>query len=107
MAYVFASFRPRVMLTFRQYIIAYPISKGKLVNFVAFVTRHELENTKFQGPWVSTCDRSVFAGVFAHWEPEVQMLISASLLASYECPVTNLQRSLSVSKSLSNGRSIP
>ncbi|KAK7024836.1 salicylate hydroxylase [Favolaschia claudopus] len=57
------------------YIIAYPISHGKMINFVAFVCRHDLENTKFDGPWTGPCDKSQFAGVFAHWEPEVHALI--------------------------------
>ncbi|KAJ7227879.1 salicylate hydroxylase [Mycena haematopus] len=57
------------------YLLAYPISHGKMVNFVAFVCRHDLENTKFDGPWVGASDRSQFAGLFAHWEPEVQALL--------------------------------
>ncbi|KAF8217161.1 hypothetical protein K438DRAFT_1748263 [Mycena galopus ATCC 62051] len=52
------------------YIIAYPVSRGKMINFVAFISRHDLENTKFNGPWVGSCDSSEFAGMFAHWEPE-------------------------------------
>jgi len=58
------------------YIIAYPISHGKMINFVAFVCRHDLEGTKFDGPWVGPSDTSQFAGMFAHWEPEVQALIN-------------------------------
>ncbi|KAJ7923437.1 hypothetical protein B0H13DRAFT_1979817 [Mycena leptocephala] len=57
------------------YVIAYPISQGKMINFVAFSCRHDLENTKFDGPWVGPGDKSHFAGIFAHWEPEVQALL--------------------------------
>ncbi|KAF8217130.1 salicylate hydroxylase [Mycena galopus ATCC 62051] len=57
------------------HIIAYPISHGKMINFVAFISRHDLENTKFDGPWVGSSDPSEFAAMFAHWEPEVQALI--------------------------------
>ncbi|KAJ6481082.1 hypothetical protein C8R45DRAFT_320629 [Mycena sanguinolenta] len=57
------------------YILGYPISRGRMINFVAFVCRHDLENTKFDGPWVGASDRSQFAGLFAHWEPEVQALV--------------------------------
>ncbi|KAJ7289283.1 hypothetical protein C8J57DRAFT_428970 [Mycena rebaudengoi] len=57
------------------YIIAYPISKGTMINFVAFSVRADLENTTFGGPWVGPGDTSQFAGIFAHWEPEVQMLL--------------------------------
>ncbi|KAJ7115024.1 hypothetical protein C8R44DRAFT_676103 [Mycena epipterygia] len=57
------------------YIIAYPISNGKTINFVAFSCRHDLENTPFEGPWVGPGDKSRFAGIFAHWEPDVQALL--------------------------------
>ncbi|KAJ7923468.1 hypothetical protein B0H13DRAFT_1979915 [Mycena leptocephala] len=40
-----------VLTTPTQYVIAYPISQGKMINFVAFSCRHDLENTKFDGPW--------------------------------------------------------
>lgn len=61
-----------------QYILAYRISGGTLVNFVAFVSRHHLENTVFNGPWMSMVEPSAFAPLFAHWEPEVQALIAVS-----------------------------
>ncbi|KAJ6582241.1 salicylate hydroxylase [Mycena capillaripes] len=58
-----------------QYIMAYPISHGKLVNFVGFSCRHDLENTPFNGPWVGPGDKTQIAEIFAHWEPEVQALV--------------------------------
>ncbi|KAJ4490652.1 hypothetical protein J3R30DRAFT_3751372 [Lentinula aciculospora] len=58
------------------YIIAYRISGGQLINFVAFVIQHKLENTKFNGPWMSTVEPSAFSTSFAHWEPDVQALIA-------------------------------
>ncbi|KAF9044499.1 FAD/NAD(P)-binding domain-containing protein [Hymenopellis radicata] len=57
------------------FVIAYPISRGKMINFVAFTMRHDLENTSYDGPWMVPADVSSFAGAFQHWEPEVQMLI--------------------------------
>lgn len=63
------------MLTSFQYIIAYPISHGKMINFVAFISQHHLENTTFGGPWVSPSNKTEFASIFNHWEPEVQALI--------------------------------
>ncbi|KAF9269723.1 salicylate hydroxylase [Marasmius fiardii PR-910] len=59
----------------RGYVLAYPISQGKLVNFVGFTCRHDLENTKFNGPWVSVTDKSQFTPYFARWEPEVQAML--------------------------------
>lgn len=66
------------MLEPLQYILAYRISGGTLVNFVAFVSRHHLENTNFNGPWMSTVEPAVFSSLFAHWEPDVQALIAVS-----------------------------
>ncbi|KAJ3993829.1 hypothetical protein F5050DRAFT_620234 [Lentinula boryana] len=58
------------------YILAYRISGGKFVNLVAFVVQHHLENTTFNGPWMSTVDVSAFSSTFTHWEPDVQILLS-------------------------------
>ncbi|KAF7292565.1 hypothetical protein MIND_01153800 [Mycena indigotica] len=60
------------------YIIAYPISHGKIINIVAFDMRHDLENTKFDGPWVQHADKEHFTHIFANWEPEVQALVNCA-----------------------------
>ncbi|KXN84136.1 Salicylate hydroxylase [Leucoagaricus sp. SymC.cos] len=57
------------------HIIAYPISRGKLINFVAFVSQPHKENTRFNGPWVSQVGSEEMAARFRKWEPEVQALI--------------------------------
>jgi salicylate hydroxylase len=67
------------MLISLQYIIAYPISHGKMINFVAFSSRHNLENTTFSGPWVSPANKAEFTDTFTHWEPEVQALLDVRL----------------------------
>ncbi|KAJ7698138.1 hypothetical protein B0H17DRAFT_1051225 [Mycena rosella] len=66
---------PSMFLGKHGYIIAYPISHGKMINFVAFNCRHDLEGTQFPGVWMGPGDKSQFAGIFAHWEPEVQVLL--------------------------------
>ncbi len=58
-----------------QYVLAYPIAKGKFVNFVAFKMQHDLEGTKFNGSWVCQTDKSECSGTFKNWEPEVQALM--------------------------------
>jgi salicylate hydroxylase len=58
-----------------QHIVAYPIRHGKMINFVAFSSRHDLENTTFHGPWTSPTETSEFARVFSGWDSEVQVLI--------------------------------
>ncbi|EEB89088.1 hypothetical protein MPER_12861, partial [Moniliophthora perniciosa FA553] len=70
------------------YVIAYPISQGKLVNFVAFTFRHDLENTKYNGPWVASSDKSQFSSHFSHWEPQVQALIDCVDRAPFNGPFT-------------------
>jgi salicylate hydroxylase len=57
------------------YIIAYPISRGKMVNLVAFKTQYDLENSKFNGAWVSFSDKSELVKFFRGWESEVQALV--------------------------------
>ncbi|KAJ7097196.1 hypothetical protein B0H15DRAFT_33887 [Mycena belliarum] len=66
---------PTMYLGKHGYLIAYPISHGKLINFVAFKCRHDLEHTEFAGAWVGPGDKSQFADLFAHWEPEAQALL--------------------------------
>jgi salicylate hydroxylase len=58
--------------------MAYPIRHGTLINLVAFHTRHDLENTAFNGPWVSDCDKEEMVSRFSQWEPEVEVLLSCA-----------------------------
>ena len=73
------SVRPWRLLLFiwfwLQYIIAYPISRGTMVNFVAFKSRHDLENSKYSGAWVCSSEKSELISIFRGWEPEVQALL--------------------------------
>jgi salicylate hydroxylase len=62
-----------------QHIVAYPIRHGKMINFVAFVSQHDLENTTFDGSWTSTTETSEFAHEFSCWDPEVQVMIEVCL----------------------------
>ncbi|KAF8806839.1 FAD/NAD(P)-binding domain-containing protein [Phlegmacium glaucopus] len=67
--------RPMIYLGKNAHIIAYPISRGTKVNFVAFKTRPELENSKFNGSWVCPGEKSEFMNMFRGWEPDVQALL--------------------------------
>ena len=53
----------------------YPIACGTLVNFAAFRSRYDKENTTFNGDWVQDVSREEFFTDFAGWEPEVHNLI--------------------------------
>ncbi|KAG6901681.1 hypothetical protein C0995_009236 [Termitomyces sp. Mi166 len=68
--------RPTQYLGKNGYIIAYPVAHGKYINFVACISRHDLEYSLFDGPWFLPVDRVEFAGHFSGWESEVQQLIS-------------------------------
>lgn len=54
-----------------QHIIAYPISKGRLVNLAMFECNFDQENTEYVGPWVTKADPVDVAKKFEGWEPEV------------------------------------
>lgn len=70
------------ILSHEQYLMVYPISQGKIINFVAFIDRHDLENTRFNGSWVSVAEQDEFPGPFAHWEAEPQALLDVSGFSS-------------------------
>ena len=47
-----------------------------MVNFVAFKSQHDLENSKYNGAWVCCSEKSELISIFRGWEPEVQALIN-------------------------------
>lgn len=58
------------------------MAHGKMINLVAFTSRHELEGTKFNGPWVCPTEKQEFLAAFRNWEPEVQALLDVSIIPS-------------------------
>ena len=58
--------------------MAYPISRGRFVNFAAFEFRPHEEGTHFGGPWVADVDPSYVQGLFRGWEKEVGEIIQVS-----------------------------
>jgi hypothetical protein len=46
-----------------------------MVNFVAFRTQYDLENSKYNGAWVSFGEKSELIKFFRGWESEVQALV--------------------------------
>jgi len=57
------------------HILAYPVSRGTQINFVAFLSRHDQENTKFNAPWVMQAEKDEMSSLFRRWEPEVKALV--------------------------------
>ncbi|KAI1796790.1 FAD/NAD(P)-binding domain-containing protein [Ganoderma leucocontextum] len=58
-------------------LTVYPIARGTLVNFAAFRSRYDRENSTFNGAWVQDVSTEEFFADFAGWEPEVQSLIQS------------------------------
>jgi salicylate hydroxylase len=46
-----------------------------MINIAAFVSRHHLEGTPYNGPWVATAEKDEFLKMYANWEPEVLTLL--------------------------------
>jgi salicylate hydroxylase len=59
-------------------MVAYPISRGRFINFAAFEFDPHLEGTHFDGPWETDQDPSYVQGLFRGWEKEVNEIIQVS-----------------------------
>lgn len=62
-------------------MIAYPISKGRLVNLAMFECRFDEEDTEYKGPWVTKADPADLAKMFDGWESDVADLMKVRPLA--------------------------
>ncbi|KAF8468094.1 salicylate hydroxylase [Russula ochroleuca] len=58
-----------------RHVVAYPISRGRFVNFVAFEFHPHEEGTHYDGPWVADEDPSYVQGLFKGWEKEVGEIV--------------------------------
>ena len=56
--------------------MAYPISKGRLINIALFRASYENAGQEITGPWASQVEPSEILALFKGWEPEAQTLIS-------------------------------
>ncbi|KAJ8508861.1 hypothetical protein ONZ45_g8911 [Pleurotus djamor] len=70
--------QPTLYMGKNAFVITYPISRGSLINFGAFIMRHDLENTPYDGPWVTKTSNHEIVDHFSTWEPEVRQLISCA-----------------------------
>jgi salicylate hydroxylase len=77
-------------------MMAYPISRGRFVNFVAFEFNPHEEETHFDGPWVADVNPSYVQGLFHGWEKEVDELVQVSAW-----PVESIARIQSANKTFS------
>ncbi|KAF7361699.1 RNA helicase [Mycena venus] len=58
-----------------KHIVAYSISQGNVVNFVAFASELDKENQDYGGEWVTDCTKEEVLTCFAGWESEALTLL--------------------------------
>ncbi|KAJ6587124.1 FAD/NAD-P-binding domain-containing protein [Mycena vulgaris] len=58
-----------------KHIVAYSISQGQVVNFVAFASELDKEDTDYGSEWVTDCTKDEVLQCFADWEPEAKQLL--------------------------------
>lgn len=58
-----------------QHIITYPISHGKYLNWIGFVTIPGGEGTTYPHKWVIDSTQDEVAAHFSGWEPEVDQML--------------------------------
>ncbi|KAF8197066.1 FAD/NAD(P)-binding domain-containing protein [Pholiota molesta] len=66
--------KPMVYCGKRKHVVSYPVSQGKLINIVAFVTEPEKEGTYLEGPAVINPSSDVVSSFYAHWSKEVKCI---------------------------------
>ncbi|KAJ6594118.1 FAD/NAD-P-binding domain-containing protein [Mycena capillaripes] len=58
-----------------KHIVAYSISQGNIVNFVAFASELDKENKDYGAEWVTDCTKDEVLQCFAGWESEALALL--------------------------------
>ena len=59
-----------------KHVVAYPISKGRYINFVSLISFPEQMGSKLEGNTMVEVPVSEMANHHVGWEPQVQQLIS-------------------------------
>ncbi|KAF9070110.1 FAD/NAD-binding domain-containing protein [Rhodocollybia butyracea] len=60
-----------------QHVVSYSISAGSVVNVVTFASEPQNEGKPYkEDTWVSHCPQQELLDCYAHWEPEVEQLLS-------------------------------
>lgn len=74
----------------RQHVITYPISHGKYINFVGFVTVPGAKGTTYPRKWVTDASRDEMAAHYAGWEPEVGEMLAVRRHNSVTCTLADV-----------------
>ncbi|KLO12216.1 FAD/NAD-binding domain-containing protein [Schizopora paradoxa] len=70
-----AATTPLMYLGKGRHIVSYPISRGKLINLIGFVSHPEKEGTKLEGPAVIDVPREEMISPYAGFETEARQLM--------------------------------
>ncbi|KAH9949205.1 hypothetical protein B0H21DRAFT_730121 [Amylocystis lapponica] len=57
-----------------KHLVTYPISHGRYINWIGFVTKPSEEGTTYPGKWVVNASKEEVIAHYADWESEVQEL---------------------------------
>lgn len=58
-----------------KHIVSYPISSGKLINAIGFVSEPDKEGTFLEGPAVMNSTTDVVSSFFTNWSDEARCII--------------------------------
>ncbi|KAL6301495.1 FAD/NAD(P)-binding domain-containing protein, partial [Sparassis latifolia] len=58
-----------------KHIVAYPVSQGRMVNVVVFISKPELEGKLYDGRWVVPVTKKEMMEKFSSWDPEAKSLL--------------------------------
>ncbi|CCL98472.1 uncharacterized protein FIBRA_00470 [Fibroporia radiculosa] len=61
-----------------KHLVIYPVSKGSLLNVVAFSTNPENEGTFVPQPWVKMSSKEQLLAEYQGWDPETQALLNCA-----------------------------
>ena len=79
-----------------QHIITYPISHGKYLNFVGFVTIPGGEGTIYPHKWVRDVKKEDVLAAYPGWEPEVDQMLSVfKIILTHRGPLSSTSLTVS------------
>ena len=61
-----------------QYLIAYPIAKGTLINVATVISDPSWKGTRYEGRWVGDASRDDVVNPFHDFEPDVRALVKVN-----------------------------
>lgn len=82
----------QTLTDFSQYIVTYPVSRGKMINVVALISYPDMHGTTHEGPWSSSATTEELLDHFDGWETHVVSLLRVRAAVAPPAMVTNIHR---------------